>query len=91
MKKLIPLLLPILASFLLAPLTAAKEAKAVILDDENFERLTQAAAGGDTGDWLILFCEMQRFKDKCDPLVPLWDELARDLSGKALTVAHVDV
>ena len=56
MKKLIALLLPFLGSLLLAPMAMAKH-EAVILDDDNFEQLTQAAAGGDTGDWLILFCE----------------------------------
>ena len=60
MKKLITLLLPILGVLLLLPTTLAKN-EAVVLNDENFEEMTHAAKGGDTGDWLILFCEMERF------------------------------
>ena len=31
------------------------------LTDENFEHDTQATTGGTAGDFLILFCEMERF------------------------------
>ena len=57
MKKLITVLLPLLGVLLLSP-TAMAKSEAVVLNDENFETMTLAATGGDTGDWLILFCEM---------------------------------
>ena len=35
--------------------------EAIILNDENFEERTKAAAGTHQDEWLILFCEMDRF------------------------------
>ncbi len=47
------------ATFLLLGLTSAQIA--VELTDDNFEHDTQATTGSTTGDWLILFCEFDRF------------------------------
>ncbi len=47
------------ATFLLLGLTRAQIA--VELTDDNFEHDTQATTGSTTGDWLILFCEFDRF------------------------------
>ena len=59
------------------------------LTDSNFEHDTQATTGSTTGDWLILFCEFQRFK-VCREYAPFWNELAGMLRGQT-TVAFVDV
>ena len=87
MKKLTLFLLAVLGTHMLS---VAKSREAVVLTDENFEQLTQASTSADTGDWLVLFCEMERFPKKCGHLKPLWDELAEVLYGKT-TVAYVDV
>ena len=83
MKKIISLLIGTLFSFAFA------KQEAVILTDDNFEDLTNASASTNTGDWLILFCEVQRFQ-KCRDMVPFWDELSGVLFGKT-SVAYVDV
>ncbi len=70
------------------PLTQAQ--KAYVLTDDNFEHDTQATTGSTTGDWLILFCEFERFPDKCNSYEKFWDELAGVLRGKT-TVATIDV
>ena len=59
------------------------------LTDDNFEHDTQATTGSTAGDFLILFCEMERFQ-RCRDYMPFWNELAGVLYGKA-TVAYVDV
>ena len=59
------------------------------LTDDNFEHDTQATTGSTTGDWLILFCEFERFK-RCRDYEPFWNELAGVLRGKT-TVATIDV
>ena len=50
------------------------------LTDDNFEHDTQATTGSTTGDWLILFCEFERFK-VCTEYAPFWNELAGMLRG----------
>ena len=75
------------ASFLILGLTRAQIA--VELTDDNFEHDTQATTGSTTGDWLILFCEFERFK-KCRDYEPFWQELAGLLRGKT-TVAYINV
>lgn len=42
-----------------------------------------------TGDWLVLFCEMQQKPLDCNEIMPYWDQLSGELYGK-LTVATVD-
>ena len=69
--------------------SASVAREAVILNDDNFEELTQATSGSNTGDWLIMFCEKSRFK-KCRDIIPFWNELSEVLHGKT-TVAYVDV
>lgn len=59
------------------------------LTDTNFEHDTQASTGGTTGDWLVLFCEPNRFSH-CSELIPMWEELSHKLAG-LVNVAHVDV
>ena len=63
--------------------------KAYELTDKNFEHDTQATTGSTTGDWLILFCEYERFK-KCNEYQPFWDELSGLLRGKT-SVAYINV
>lgn len=67
----------------------AKGQKAIELTEENFEHDTQATTGSTTGDWLILFCEYERFK-RCRDYQTFWDELAGVLRGKT-SVAYIDV
>ena len=69
--------------------SAQAAVKAYELTDENFEHDTQATTGSTTGDWLILFCEYERFK-RCNEYQPFWDELTGLLRGKT-SVAYVDV
>ena len=69
--------------------SAQAAVKAYQLTDENFEHDTQATTGSTTGDWLILFCEYERFK-RCNEYQPFWDELTGLLRGKT-SVAYVDV
>ena len=64
--------------------------RAYILTDENFEHDTQATTGSTTGDWLILFCEFERFPKKCHGYMDFWNELAGVLRGKT-TVAQVNL
>ena len=87
MKSIITLLLPILGALLFSAAFAKKEATQ--LNDENFESITKAAAGNHDGEWLILFCELQRFPEKCAHLLPLWNELVDALPKTH--VAYVDV
>lgn len=68
---------------------AVQAQKAIELTEENFEHDTQATTGSTTGDWLILFCEYERFK-KCRDYQPFWDELSGLLRGKT-SVAYIDV
>ena len=74
-------------AFLLFGLTRSQTAYE--LTDDNFEHDTQATTGSTTGDWLILFCEFDRFK-KCRDYQAFWNELAGLLRGKT-TVAFVNV
>ena len=81
-----------MASFLLSQVIVLgkKEREgAYELTDLNFEHDTQATTGSTTGDWLILFCEYERF-EKCRNYQPFWDELAGILRGR-VTVAYIDV
>lgn len=63
-----------------ALITMAIAKRAIILTDENFEHDTQAASGSTTGDWLVLFCEPNRFEE-CAEIMPMWDELSNLLAG----------
>ena len=46
--------------------------------------------GATTGDWLVLFCEKERFKKRCEDIEPHWNKLAGELYGKT-SVAYVNV
>ena len=70
--------------------TTSLAQKAYVLTDDNFEHDTQATTGSTTGDWLILFCEFERFPKKCGRYEPFWNELYGVLRGKT-TVATIDV
>ena len=70
-------------------LIVAASLEAIELNDENFESTTKAGAGNHKDEWLILFCEMDRFQS-CRDLVPFWNELANVLD-KRTKVAIVNV
>ena len=79
-----------IAMIVLLPSQAMVHAvKAYELTEVNFEHDTQATSGSTTGDWLILFCEYERFK-RCNDYQPFWDELTGLLRGKT-SVAYIDV
>jgi protein disulfide-isomerase-like protein len=59
----------------------------IVLDESNFEHLTQASTGGTTGDWLIEF--YAPWCGHCKKLAPTWEEVATGLKGK-INVAKVD-
>jgi hypothetical protein len=63
--------------------------RAKVLTDETFEHDTQAISGSTTGDWLVLFCEPNRFEE-CQEIMPMWDEISSLLAGQ-VNVAFVDV
>ena len=58
------------------------------LDIDNFEKLTQAATGSTTGDWLVKF--YAPWCGHCKTLAPTWEEVANELKG-VVNVAKVDV
>lgn len=60
----------------------------VILNNDNFEHLTQASTGATTGDWFVKF--YAPWCKHCKDLAPIWEEVANDLKG-VVNVAKVDV
>mmetsp|Transcript_12939 Transcript_12939/g.16046 ORF Transcript_12939/g.16046 Transcript_12939/m.16046 type:complete len:207 (-) Transcript_12939:185-805(-) len=58
-----------------------------ILDDSNFEKLTQASTGHTTGDWFIKF--YAPWCGHCKRLAPTWDKIATELKGQ-INIAKVD-
>jgi len=73
-----------------------REAKVHELDEENFERLTQAATGATTGPWLVAFCNSVDYE--CRRLKRLMPKVASTLVNEseerdrvAANVAIVDV
>lgn len=72
------------------------EAKVHLLDEENFERLTQAATGATTGPWLVSFCNSVDYE--CRRLKRLMPKVASSLLAESeergripANVALVDV
>lgn len=73
-----------------------REVKVHELDEENFERLTQAATGATTGPWLVAFCNSVDYE--CRRLKRLMPKVASTLVNEseerdrvAANVAIVDV
>nr|CCA14056.1 protein disulfideisomerase putative [Albugo laibachii Nc14] len=64
-----------------------KQSTIVTLDNDNFEKLTQASTGATTGDWLIEF--YAPCCDHCKRLLPIFEEVATKLKG-TINVAKVD-
>jgi len=73
---------------LLALVGFGKAPTAIMLNDDNFEHETQAATGGSSGDWLILFYDTS-FR-QCREILNLWDDLATNLYAK-INVAKVNL
>ena len=76
------------ALLLLLPLLALAQRRRV-LTDSNFEHVTQAATGQTTGIWFVNFCSPTA--KNCKALVPLWEELGREMLQRQLFVTTVDV
>lgn len=72
----------------LALFAIAFASEVVILNNDNFEHLTQASTGATTGDWLIKF--YAPWCKHCKTLEPIYDEVAEQLKGE-INVAKVDV
>ena len=63
-------------------------AEVILLNDENFEHLTQASTGATTGDWLVKF--YAPWCGHCKNMEGLYAEVADILDGE-INVANVDV
>ena len=77
--------------FLLAALLVSSLAEVVILDDSNFEHLTQASTGQTTGKWFVKF--YASWCGHCKTLAPKWEELSNsfgDNNDEGIVVAKVD-
>ncbi|KAK2155460.1 hypothetical protein NP493_2072g00007 [Ridgeia piscesae] len=61
-----------------------KEVSSQILDDTNFEHLTQAATGATTGDWYIMF-----YQTECRTLLATWETVSARMKYK-INVALVN-
>lgn len=60
----------------------------VILDDSNFEKLTQARSGHTTGHWFVMFGA--RWCGYCRSMMEEWNKTALSLRGSDTSVAYVD-
>lgn len=60
-----------------------RETYVKLLNDENFEHLTQAATGATTGDWLVFFCDIT--KEECENKQPIFETVASMLNGQQNT------
>jgi protein disulfide-isomerase-like protein len=63
-------------------------AEVIELNNANFEKLTQAATGATTGDWLVKF--YAPWCGHCKTMAPTFDKVAEELEG-VVNVARVDV
>lgn len=70
----------------------------IVLNDSNFEELTQMTTGSTTGSWFVKFYApvgdwLNPFNEQwcghCKNLAPVWEELADELNGE-VNVAEVD-
>jgi len=59
----------------------------IVLDETNFEHLTQASTGATTGDWFIKF--YAPWCGHCKRLAPTWEAMADTMKGKFM-IAKVD-
>ncbi|XP_781171.3 protein disulfide-isomerase A4 [Strongylocentrotus purpuratus] len=58
------------------------------LSDDDFERRTQVSTGATTGDWFVLFCDVEHVD--CSVLLPMWENIAYRLHS-LINVAVVDI
>jgi len=68
--------------------TDSESANVIVLNDSNFEHLTQAASGATTGDWFIDFYSPHC--GHCKQLDPIWRNVAEKLRGGTVVVAKID-
>lgn len=59
----------------------------LVLTEENFEHLTQAATGMTTGHWMVLFGA--EWCEPCTAMMQQWNRTARELKGE-VNVAFID-
>lgn len=64
------------------------EGDVIVLNDDNFEHLTQAATGATTGDWLVLMTTDEKCKD-CDKIEKQLRKVAFAFQGRK-NVAKLD-
>eukprot|EP01084_Bolivina_argentea_P072002 130783_1 len=60
----------------------------IVLDEANFEHLTQLNSGATTGDWFVKF--YAPWCGHCKRLAPVWEEVATEVKGQ-VNIAKVDV
>lgn len=92
MKRTVPLFLFLSAIFASSSQKVVVVADVVVLDDDNFEHLTQASTGQTTGKWFIKF--YASWCAHCKSLAPKWREFSRELqqdySEEGIVVAKLD-
>ncbi|CAK9302802.1 unnamed protein product [Gordionus sp. m RMFG-2023] len=69
-------------------LLSHKESVVRELNDENFDKITQVAQGGASGDWFVLFYEPSN--NKTAEIMPIWELVASKLNSK-MNIGKVDV
>jgi len=89
-----PVLLVTLALFISTITSSGEEeeeekVQLILLNDTNFEHLTQAATGATTGDWLVLMSKDNKCKTECEKIEKELEKVAT-LHKNRVNIAKLD-